>query len=500
MILPALKTLPVLLLLIIPGVSVHAGSYFDLNENLKQAYSDLFLLKLQSAEQLARNERIAAPENAASYFIQNYSDFLAAFITEESPRFEQFKSGTESRIRKIEQLPNTTPWKGLAKGEMLLQLGVLKLKNSEFISAGYYLRKSYHILSDNQKKFPKFMPGKKALGFFHAAIGTVPQNYKWLANLAGMTGTIDQGSEELKSYFKWCNSDKQYAHFADEAVFLNILVALHFEKDLMRAKLLLLEFDPNVSGLHTFITSTVYIANEQYQMALNMIQDYVEPAGQFPLSYLHYLQGQLLLTKIDHRAGKYFQLYTSNHRGHTFIKSAWQKKGWLELMKGDTGAYKRNMDMVRRFGNEFTDEDKAAMREAVAGQIPNAILLKARLLFDGGEYHRAMAELSLADSDAFGTLKDKVEYTYRMARIFDKKGQHDQAIQFYNSTYKIGKDHPWYFAANAALMLGNLYEEKNDCASASSWYKKCLMLRNHEYQNSIDQKAEAGMMRCGGRN
>ena len=32
---------------------------------------------------------------------------------------------------------------------------------------------------------------------------------------------------------------------------------------------------------------------------------------------------------------------------------------------------------------------------------------------------------------------------------------------------------------------------------AIAWYRRCLGMRNHEYQNSIDQRAEAGLNRLG---
>ncbi len=82
-----------------------------------------------------------------------------------------------------------------------------------------------------------------------------------------------------------------------------------------------------------------------------------------------------------------------------------------------------------------------------------------------------------------------------MARIFDKKNQKDKAIHYYTATYENGSGHPYYFAANAALLIAVIYEDKKDNNKATEWYRKCLAMRNHEYQNSIDQKAEAGLNR-----
>ena len=71
------------------------------------------------------------------------------------------------------------------------------------------------------------------------------------------------------------------------------------------------------------------------------------------------------------------------------------------------------------------------------------------------------------------------------------------AIQYYEQTISNGKNYSYYFAANSALMLGILYEGKGNAAKAEDYFRVCLNFRDHEYQNSIDQKAKAGLNRLG---
>jgi hypothetical protein len=42
-----------------------------------------------------------------------------------------------------------------------------------------------------------------------------------------------------------------------------------------------------------------------------------------------------------------------------------------------------------------------------------------------------------------------------------------------------------------------MYENDGNIVKAKEYFKKTLSLRNHEYQNSIDQKAKAGLNRLG---
>ena len=68
-------------------------------------------------------------------------------------------------------------------------------------------------------------------------------------------------------------------------------------------------------------------------------------------------------------------------------------------------------------------------------------------------------------------------------------------MEYYEQTLKNGSTSRYYFAANSALLLGMIYEERKDFPKAKSYFEKCLSLDNHEYQNSLDQKAQAGLDR-----
>jgi hypothetical protein len=63
---------------------------------------------------------------------------------------------------------------------------------------------------------------------------------------------------------------------------------------------------------------------------------------------------------------------------------------------------------------------------------------------------------------------------------------------------KIGADRKEYFAARAALQTGYIYEKRGDKALAIVFFEKCLAMKGHDYKNSLDQRAKAGIARCKG--
>ena len=474
------------------------ASGFEFTANCRSAYQEMLQFNFIQAAALLSKEKAVRPDNGAIYYIEHYSDFLRAFVSEEDKDFFELKNNLDKRLEAIQKKEIESPWIKLAEGEMLLQLAVVKLKRKEYLSAGYYIRRAYKILEENQAQYPKFLPNLKSLGFLHAVIGAVPENYKWLSNLAGLRGTIQQGGNELSLVINKLPDNDEMAFIKTETSFLKIFIATHLEKDCPSALALLEKTNKETdskSPLLVFLEANTLITAGRPADALNVLKTFQPSKSQYPLFYLEYLTGMLKLNNLDFEAAQNFTRFTDGFRGNSFQKSAWHKLAWISLLKNDTASYFRNLEKVKTVGNDFTDEDKQALKETASTELPNIYLLRSRLLFDGGNYNSALAELAGKPSSTFTKYRDQLEFTYRLARIFDKKGQTAKAIQYYTTTYNNGMRAEWYFAANAALHNGLLYEEKGDLVNARIWYKNCLALRSHEYQNSIDQKAEAGLNR-----
>jgi len=150
------------------------------------------------------------------------------------------------------------------------------------------------------------------------------------------------------------------------------------------------------------------------------------------------------------------------------------------------------MNICKTKGATLTDHDQAAQHEAESGIEPNVTLLRARLLCDGGFYQQALIELSGKKED-FSRTQDKIEFIYRLARIYHLWGKVDESIPYYKATIETGKNYPYYFAANAALCLGDIYKQKNEIEEAKKYYEMCLTMKNTEYKTGIDQKAKAAL-------
>ena len=172
-----------------------------------------------------------------------------------------------------------------------------------------------------------------------------------------------------------------------------------------------------------------------------------------------------------------------------------KKIAWCYLLKGDSANYLHFIEKITHYGGTTLDADKQANREAEDHRIPNPKLLMARVLFDGGDYTKAIAEMASTSENSFSNPDDKTEYLYRLGRIYGETSKPDSALLYYTRAIEKGKDLPRYFAANSALESAHIYETKGDKEKAKYYYNLCLSFPNHEYKNGLDQKAKAGLNR-----
>jgi hypothetical protein len=187
--------------------------------------------------------------------------------------------------------------------------------------------------------------------------------------------------------------------------------------------------------------------------------------------------------------------FLKENRSQNYQKAVHQKLAWLSLINNDVNGYKQEMQKVLSSGVAVIDADKQAQKEAESGAMPNIILLKARISCDGGGYEKALDLLKNKNVDDFKDARDKLEYNYRMGRIYHLMNLQNKALIFYQNVIETGRDLPYYFAANAALNIAYIYEERKNTVMAEQYFHICLSMKNHEYAHSLAHKAKAGLNR-----
>ncbi|MNS39830.1 hypothetical protein D3C72_721270 [compost metagenome] len=117
------------------------------------------------------------------------------------------------------------------------------------------------------------------------------------------------------------------------------------------------------------------------------------------------------------------------------------------------------------------------------------------MLCDGGNYLSASQVIKNYNKADFSSITDQLEFTYRNAQIYHALGQQQLAIAYFQETIQMGSERSEHYAARAALELGNIYEDMGQNALAIKRYNECIDMKNHDYENSLEQKAKAALNR-----
>jgi len=478
--------LKLLLFLLLSNVTYAS---FDTNENIQNSYKHIINLEFEEAYDFLEVESENNPDNGFIPLHKNYIDFLTILISEDNAYFENAEKQKDLRLDLLENSEENSPYYLYAQAEVHLQWAFSRLKFEEYSTAAYEFVKAYKLLEKNQEKFPDFVLNKKGLGLIHALLGAVPEQFQWILNLAGLEGGIDLGLSELNEVL---NSEECKLYETEVLFLLSFLQINLTENDKLNQQYLDRIGDRYQNNLLlNFAAARLSHNLGKNDYCLNVLENRSSIKGKLPFYYLDYLQGISYLYKLDYEKSKmYFNLFLSNFKGVNYIKSAYHKLAWIAFLQQNSEKKNEYFAKVISEGNTSIDEDKVAMKDAEGVYFSSPVLLKARLLYDGGYYEKALSQII-----AFEQI-DNIEYWYRLARIKSKLNfKNNEIIAHYQKSYDLGKESTAYYAPMSALQIGLIYEKQSEFVKAEIYFNKCLSMSGFDYERGIHQKAKSGLGR-----
>lgn len=472
---------------------------YDFNSNCRAAYNEILKLKLSTGKELIIKERQQNPNNLIPDLLDGYIDFFELFFNEDPKQFASHKDNFDKRIYLYEQGPVNSPFYRYCKALTYLQRAAVKIKFGERFGAGWDFKKANSLINDNAAKYPSFQPNNMLLGPIKVVIGTVPPGYKWITSLFGFKGSISEGMRVMNNFI---NSNDNYAKLLNnEATFYYCYLLFYIQNKpdevfkLIQSK----KLDLVNNHLFTYLAANLGINSKQNDYAGKIIQSRNSSPDYMPTAAWDFEMGFVKLHKLQlDEAIKYFNRFIDTFKGRFYVKDVMQKISWAYYLKGDKTKAEQYRLLTIKNGNTESDADKKAYRDAKKGFWPDEVLLKARILNDGGYQKEALALLSGKTIDDFKRPEDSLDFTYRLARIYDDMGKDDEAIEYYRSAIQLGQNRPEYYAARAALQMGYIYEKRNQKTLAIAAYQEELDMGDHEYKDSLDQRAKSGIARCKG--
>jgi tetratricopeptide (TPR) repeat protein len=486
-----------LFILLFLGCGLTASANYTFDARCLQAYKAIFDFRLNDARELIRQEKQQYPQNGITILLDNYVDYISLLTSDNKSDYDKFASRRSERIDALEDNKENSPYYLFAQAEVYLQWGLIKGRFGDYMSSATDLKKARNLLQDNAKKYPDFLPDQKSLALIDVVFGSLPSNLKGIAKFLGMQGNIQAGYSQLEKLRTQVQNTK-FAYYKNEVIFFLCIMdvdVLHDKSNYAKLSLYLNDLDSQ-SILKTYLQGYVASKTGHNDDAIASLLSIPKSNQYIELPIADYLIGCAKLCRMDADAVDYLQKYIDEYRGINYIKDSYLKIAYFYLLKNDDTRYNYYLRLVRIKGYKVDEKDQQALKEANDTR-PDIDLLRARFYFDGGYYNKAMALLQNKPESNMKLLRDKTELNYRLGRVYQMLNRYNDAVDSYQKAITLGRPLTYYYAANAALNAGNIYEYIKSYDKAADYYNMALGMRNHEYQNSIDTQAKEGLERIG---
>ena len=246
------------------------------------------------------------------------------------------------------------------------------------------------------------------------AAGTIPDGYKWMAGLFGIKGSIKDGIAVIEQLVA---SQDSYARlFFNEVSFYYCYIIFYIQNDPDKVFRYVDQQKLDLVNNHllAYMAANLAVNNKKNDLAASIIQKRNQSKDYLDISVWDFELAYTRLRRLQtNEAIYYFQQFNSEFKGK-FYERRIGKLSWCYYLQGNMKAAEATRKLVISKGNTQSDADKQADRAAKAGSWPNPLLLKARLLSDGGYSKEALELLNGKSAADFERPEDKLEFAYRV--------------------------------------------------------------------------------------
>jgi tetratricopeptide (TPR) repeat protein len=470
----------------------------DFNATCIEVQQLIFDYKLKEANALLLREAEHHPDNVVVDYLEVVSDMLN-FVTHESEtNFQKFETTRAHAVDRISASADHLKGRDFLLEEVYFYSSIVKGKKGQQIAAANDVRHAYNHGTKSLEKHPDFLPAYKTIGLLNSGFGSLPSNYQKLMQWMGYETSMDKGIKSIKKFIDSDDDTPEWLVLKREAKFYLAAIHLYLKNDKQKAWTMVEEIttDYRTNLLSAFARINFADKCKKNEVIINTMAYHESHPGKESIPFLWFMMGKAKLQRLDTNAHVYLLRFIKEQSGPSYVKSCYQKLAWHSLVHEQQSDYNKYLDLCKTRGNKSLEEDEQAYKASTSGVAPNQSLLKARLLYDGGYYDKALDLIRPLQGKDFETDEEKAEYFYRKGRIYEAVGNGKLAIAFYKGCIERGKDLSLYYASYSALYIAQIYEAQKQFDMAKEYYLTATSFSaNKEYKRSLEHRAKNGLER-----
>ena len=448
---------------------------------------------LSSEGQECLYEIYHSPNNTPAFLLQNtmgqsdiekeYLHLYHLFIAYQASENPSLAESFNEALDRFEDEHNESDRFPIMHSTLLIQQSLLYWSNEAFTKGIRSFYKSYRQFC-NVKSSTYSTQYFKLDGIFQVFFSQIPDQYQFWARLIGFDGKANKGFQLLNNTIQSSVNHKgEYI----EALVLYNYCQLKFKEvnddDIRQQISKVTLYD---SPLLSFVVASLAIKNKLGNEGLLFLNQYDESKlNDFPL--LHYSKGRLLLNALDSTCLNHFQRFQDNYHGHSFKSDALLREAWWYHINHNDIQRNKRIQLIRKNEKFPTSNDKQARKEINTLQNLPGILLRARLLYDGGYFQQAFNELSDTNTTKFNAYY-LPEYHYRKAKTQLRIEQLENALSGFEQVLSLTADDKRYIGPYSAIECAKIHLQYfNDTAQCRKYLEIAKEYNTGEYQKDINR-------------
>lgn len=480
-----------LLLLLVAAPHVHARSSHAWPQPIEALERVLYDFELEAAS--AQAQGIAHTGLRHLYF--THACFLGQVVRPSAANRSAFDASADRASSYFEDQP-ATEFHRFAQAELALERAVVHVLEGENWTAAWQLRRCWALaasLRTSQHPAPA-----RLLGLFEVCLAALPNRYQWLLDWVGLRGNLTDGTRLLAA------SAQAPTFFRIQAQVLqvHVLRQLHGQPDRARELVRQQQQAHPTSVLWNYLLAQLEVEQLRGMQAEALLRAIEADAPKLP--FIWWLMGRVALGKADlSTAENAFIQFEKNYHGQLYRHDIGLRRAWVAGQQHNRAAVEAQLLKASRLPHPLIDEDRSALKtlklwRANSPTSRQTAWLKLRWALEGGWAEQAQELLTQLATQKLGP-DEQTEWHYRQARLDHKQGRTPSALSHYRKTRAQPAPTNAWMQAASWLYEGLLHEQERDYTAAAACYRALLAYRDHPYQASLEQKAQAGLLRVADR-
>jgi hypothetical protein len=472
-------------------VTVPAACEIKFSRTQDQALYEILDLHTITAQQIIDDNRKQDPENIHLEYLENWKEVVELIGYEDQDNYEVYVKSFDNRLKRINSWQNSESEAYLISlAEMYSHAGMVNVMYGDYITGFRKLLKANNLSKRNIKEYPEYWPNNKLRGVLNVSLDQMPTVLKWFTSLLGLSGDSEKGLKQINSYLSMV---QDYPGLKSEALIYKIFI-MKMKKDEEGAyHMLQYELKNSIPPtLLKYLQANVTYLASRNEEALSILNSFPENYTEVPFYLVDYLKGKSKMNKLDSDANEFMIRFLEGSNFKNYKREMYNLLSYYYYIYKDLEKYNYYKNQIQHCAKATSDRDREASIDAERPYLPHAELLKARFLLHGGYIKGGVVILNGISVSQLSLPVYRAEYYLLRAKVLQHENNFEGAKSYFDLAISYGKELAEHYAAEAALMAGNLAYNNGYMDMARNYWEMTFVINNKKniYVENIRKKAK----------